>query len=237
MVPVRRVIVRDDLGGRTDYRSGCCQRCCQLVDHVDPRPRLPDCRCAWPQLLPHCAPGALTVQRATMHVGTRRYLGRSRCRVVSISIWVAPKCALARRQPAATRRQPSDPLSGRPERRGRGTAPPAKQRPAEMPAASTTREALKNTRGSRPQSAPAAGIECVSTAHRPPSQLADATPIDSARKATPHRSASLSLDMDGGSSGWGSSPSAILATVSPQHVTYGTGESNVRSCGSRARTG
>ena len=53
-----------------------------------------------------------------------------------------------------------------------------------MPAASTTREALKNTRGSRPQSAPAAGIECVSTAHRPPSQLADATPIDSARKAT-----------------------------------------------------
>ena len=167
MVPVRRVIVRDDLGGRTDYRSGCCQRCCQLVDHVDPRPRLPDCRCAWPQLLPHCAPGALTVQRATMHVGTRRYL----------------------------------------------------------------------TRGSRPQSAPAAGIECVSTAHRPPSQLADATPIDSARKATPHRSASLSLDMDGGSSGWGSSPSAILATVSPQHVTYGTGESNVRSCGSRARTG
>jgi hypothetical protein len=56
MVPVRRVIVRDDLGGRTDYRSGCCQRCCQLVDHVDPRPRLPDCRCAWPQLLPHCTP-------------------------------------------------------------------------------------------------------------------------------------------------------------------------------------
>jgi hypothetical protein len=34
---VRRVIVRDDLGGRTDYRS----RCCQLVDHVDPLPRLP----------------------------------------------------------------------------------------------------------------------------------------------------------------------------------------------------
>jgi hypothetical protein len=120
------------------------------------------------------------VQRATMHVGTRRYLGRSRCRVVSISIWVASKCALARRQPAATRRQPSDRLSGRPERRGRGTAPPAKQRPAEMPAASTTREALKTPRGSRPQSAPAAGIECVSTAHRPPSKLTDATPIDSA---------------------------------------------------------
>jgi hypothetical protein len=74
--PCQRVIARDDLGGRTDYRS--CG--CQLVDHVDPRPRLPGCRCAWPQLLPHRAPGALTAERATMHVGTRRYLGRSRCR-------------------------------------------------------------------------------------------------------------------------------------------------------------
>jgi hypothetical protein len=33
--------VHDDLGGRTDRRSGCCQRCCQLVDHVDPRRGLP----------------------------------------------------------------------------------------------------------------------------------------------------------------------------------------------------
>jgi hypothetical protein len=40
VIPVRRVIVCDDLGGRSDRRSGCCQRCCQLVDHVDPR-RLP----------------------------------------------------------------------------------------------------------------------------------------------------------------------------------------------------
>ena len=67
VVPVRRVIVRDDLGRRSDRRSGCCQRCCQLVDHVDPRRQLRDCR--W------CVAAALAVQRAAMHVGTRRYLG------------------------------------------------------------------------------------------------------------------------------------------------------------------
>jgi hypothetical protein len=49
--PCRRGIVRDDLGGPTDRRSACCQRCCQLVDHVDQRRRLPDCRCTWSQLL------------------------------------------------------------------------------------------------------------------------------------------------------------------------------------------
>jgi hypothetical protein len=37
--------------------------------------------------------------------------------------------------------------------------------------------------------------------------------------------------MDAAPSGLGSSPSAILATVSPQYVTYGTGEGDVRSCG------
>ena len=53
----------------------------------------------------------------------------------------------------------------------------------------------------------------------------------------PHRSPRLSLDMEVDRAGWGSSPSAILPTLSPQYVTYGTGEGNVRSCGSRARTG
>jgi hypothetical protein len=57
------------------------------------------------------------------------------------------------------------------------------------------------------------------------------------RRTTPHRSPSLGLDMDADPSGLGSSPSAILVTVSPQDVTYGTGEGDVRSCGSRARTG
>jgi hypothetical protein len=49
-----------------------------------------------------------------------------------------------------------------------------------MPAASTTRQALKTLRGSRPKSAPTAGIECVTTAHKPPLRLADATAIDRA---------------------------------------------------------
>src|SRR5215217_8271931 len=49
--------------------------------------------------------------------------------------------------------------------------------------------------------------------------------------------ASLSLDMEVDRAGWGSSPSAILATVSPQYLTYGTGEGDVRNCGARARTG
>jgi len=55
------------------------------------------------------------------------------------------------------------------------------------------------------------------------------------REPTPDRSQSLSLDMDADPSGL--SPSAILATVSSQYVTYGTGEGDVRSCSSRARTG
>jgi hypothetical protein len=59
VVRVRRVIVGDDLCGRSDPRSGCCQRCCQLVDLADPIPRLPDlpparrrscCRTARPEL-------------------------------------------------------------------------------------------------------------------------------------------------------------------------------------------
>ena len=55
----------DDLGGPTDYRSGCCQRCCQLVDHVDPRRQLV-CRCVAAPVAAARA-RALTVQRATMH--------------------------------------------------------------------------------------------------------------------------------------------------------------------------
>jgi hypothetical protein len=45
------------------------------------------------------------------------------------------------------------------------------------------------------------------------------------------------LDMDADRAGWGASPSAILVTVSPQHVMYGTGEGDVRHCGAGARTG
>jgi hypothetical protein len=39
------------------------------------------------------------------------------------------------------------------------------------------------------------------------------------RKPTPHRLPSRSPDMDADRAGWGSNPSAILATVSPQYVT------------------
>ena len=98
VVRVRRVIVRDDLCGRSDPRSGCCQ----LVDLLDPLPRLPDCRLC-------VAAAALRARSSHRTKGdnvrrTRRYLGRSRCRVASVYICVSSKCTLARRQPGATRR-------------------------------------------------------------------------------------------------------------------------------------
>jgi hypothetical protein len=58
-----------------------------------------------------------------------------------------------------------------------------------------------------------------------------------APKGTPHRSPSLSIDMDANRAGFGSIPSTILTPVSSQNVMYGIGDGDVRSCGAGARTG
>jgi hypothetical protein len=69
---------------------------------------------------------------------TRRYLGRSRCRVGSVYICVSSMCTLARRQPAATRRSHQT-ISGCPERSGIGRLPGSTPGPAANPPPSAWR--------------------------------------------------------------------------------------------------
>jgi hypothetical protein len=136
VVPVRRVIVRDDLGGRTDRRSGCCQRCCQLADHVDRRRRLRTavgdrrcCRTARPQLLPYrwrqCTSGLVATSdfpaedqsTADIHI----HLSGVQMRASSA----------AAAGDGGSRHQTH--LSERPERRGRGTPRPQSRGPRRCP--------------------------------------------------------------------------------------------------------
>jgi hypothetical protein len=166
--------VRDDLGGLTDYRSCCCQ----LVDPVDPRPRLRIAAvrgrtAAWSSYRRRQCTSGL--------VATSEGQGAGRIHIHLSSVQVrASSAAIGCKAAAAAIRAIVGTLRATKKR----DCPAVKQSRRRCPRPRQPVRRRRTPRGSRPQSPPVAVIECVSTAHRPPSQLADATPIDSARKAT-----------------------------------------------------